>query len=239
MSEERAANETIASFDVRSFFKRWPFFYYTIAVIFGPLMYGGVSVRRFVKQHPTNGKILNIGSGPRVIDPQIVNVDIHPYPGVSLLIEEDGKVPLADGTVSQVISETVLEHVKGPEASVKEIYRLLSDGGLVYATIPFLYPYHSSPSDYKRWTMSGILELFEEFEIVEIGVRAGPFSALTVYLNHLFSVIFSFGSKRLASLLLNLVMFVTFPIKLLDLIFNHWPNAEEVSAVFYLIARKK
>ena len=54
-----------------------------------------------------------------------------------------------------------------------------------------------------------------------------------------FGVIFSFGSPRAESLLVNLVMFVTFPIKLPDLIFNHWPNAEEVASVLYLVARKK
>ena len=232
------SDKTIASFDIRSFFKRWPKFYYFIATVFGPMMYSGLSVRKFLLRYPTEGVILNIGSGPWIIGDRVTNVDIHPYDGVSIVIKGN-TIPLEDGTVDQILSDTVLEHVLDPLGAVNEMQRLLKSGGLVYATLPFLYPFHSSPSDYQRWTKEGALKLFKDFELVEIGVRAGPFSALTVYLNHLFAMIFSFGSKSLESLLLKLVMFATFPIKLLDIIFNHWPNAEEVASVLYLVARKK
>jgi SAM-dependent methyltransferase len=226
------------SFDVRMFFKRWPRFYYFIGTTFGPLMFSGLSAPKFLERYPRQGTILNIGSGPRIINEKVTNVDIYQYEGVKIIVEGNS-IPLPDESVTQIISDTVLEHVTDPVGAVKEMHRLLMSGGLVYATIPFLYPFHSSPSDYHRFTKEGILELFSDFEIVEIGVRAGPFSALTVYLNHLLAMIFSFGSKRLSSLLLNLVMFVTFPIKLLDIIFNYWPNAEEIASVLYVVARKK
>jgi hypothetical protein len=34
-------------------------------------------------------------------------------------------------------------------------------------------------------------------------------------------------------------MFVLFPIKLPDLVFNHWPGAETMAAVLYVVVRKK
>lgn len=238
MMNENVKNETIASFDARSFFKRWPWFYYSVATIFGPMQFTGLSAKSFLGKYPMEGKTLNIGSGPKILSKEVVNVDIHPYPGVEI-IADGSKIPLQDESVSRIISDNVLEHVSLPSHAVAEMKRLLKKDGVVYFSTPFLYPFHSSPNDYQRWTKLGLIELFKDFEIIEIGVRAGPFSALTVYLNHIFSVIFSFGSKRLASLLLNLVMFITFPMKFLDIIFNHWPNAEEVSAVFYLVARKK
>lgn len=228
---------TIATFDLRSFFKRWPRFYYFIGTAFGPLMYSGLSAKKFLAQYSQEGMTLNIGSGPKIINSEVVNVDIYPYAGVKIVAGGDA-VPLPDGSVARIISDTVLEHVSDPTTVVKEMHRLLTVGGLAYVTVPFLYPFHSSPSDYQRWTDIGAKELFRDFEIVEIGVRAGPFSALNAFINHLFGVIFSFGSPRLESLLVNAIMFITFPIKLPDLIFNHWPGAEKVASVLYCVIRK-
>ena len=167
-----------------------------------------------------------------------MNVDIHPYQGVEI-VADGSHVPLVDGSVARIISDNVLEHVKEPAEAVAEMYRLLEAGGIIYVATPFFYPYHSSPSDFSRWTIQGYKELFVDFEMLESGVRAGPFSAMTVGLNHLFATIFSFGSVWLYSLLLNLIMFVTFPIKLPDVIFNHWPYAETMAAQLYCVVRKK
>jgi len=224
--------------DIREFFKRWPKFYFFIAVVFGPLMFCNLSDKKFLAKYPRDGRTLNLGSGPRIIGSDVENVDIHPYKGVSI-VADAANVPLPSGSVARIISDNVLEHVKNPQTAVAEMHRLLEPGGLAYISTPFLYPFHSSPSDYQRWSAEGLRELFAEFEVVELGVRAGPFSALTAYLCHLFGFILSFGSARLNSLLTNLVMFVLFPIKLLDLVFNYWPEAHTVAAVLYCVVRKK
>jgi SAM-dependent methyltransferase len=230
--------QTIDNFDLRNFFKRWPSAYYFIGTVFGPMMFSGLSSKGFLSKYQIEGKTLNLGSGPRVLGSEVENVDIHPYPGV-VIVADIAKVPLQNGSVSRIICDNVLEHVSDVNGAVKEIERLLASGGLVYVALPFIYPFHSSPYDRRRYTKQGLEELFSGFDIVESGVRAGPFSALTVYLNHLFAFIFSFGSARLASLLVNVVMFVTFPIKLLDIIFSYWPRADELAAVIYFVGRKK
>ena len=224
--------------DVREFFKRWPTFYFFIATVFGPLMFCNLSAKKFLAKYPREGRTLNIGSGARIIGSEVENVDIYPYKGVSIVADAT-HLPLENSSVSRIISDNVLEHVKNPQAVVAEMYRLLEPGGLAYIATPFLYPFHSSPSDYQRWSAEGLRELFAEFEMVELSVRAGPFSALTAYLCHMVGFIFSFGSSRLNSLLTNLVMFVLFPIKFLDLIFNYWPSAHTVAAVLYCVVRKK
>ena len=72
---------------LRSFFKRWPVFYYFVAVIFGPLMFGGLSPQKFLKKYHRSGKTLNIGSGPKKLGPGITNVDIYPYQGVDIVAD--------------------------------------------------------------------------------------------------------------------------------------------------------
>jgi len=44
-------SETIAAFDIRSFFKRWPRFYFFVATMFGPMMFCGLSARGFLKRY--------------------------------------------------------------------------------------------------------------------------------------------------------------------------------------------
>lgn len=229
---------TIAERDVRSYFKRWPRLYYFVTVVFGPNLFVGLSPKSFLRQYPSTGKKLNLGSGTRRIAEDVVNIDIHPYPGVSLVADATS-VPLPDGSVSRIISDNVLEHVKVPIAAVAEMHRLLESGGMAYIATPFMYPFHSSPNDYQRWTKHGLNELFKDFDIVDVGVRCGPFSALMAYMCHLSGTLFSFGIPFLDSLITNLVMFVFFPVKYLDLIFAYWPKAENVAAVLYCVVRKK
>lgn len=223
---------------LRDFFKRWPKFYYFVAVVLGPLMFCGLSAEKFIKKYRRPGRILNIGSGPKRLGEGIINVDIHPYPGVNV-IADASLLPQEDDSVACVISDNVLEHIADPNMAVREMRRVLEPGGIAYISMPFIYPFHNSPGDFQRWTHRGIRELMKEFEIVELGVRAGPFSALTVTLCYLFATIFSFGSEKLYWILLNIFMAVLFPIKLPDVIFNHWPGAINMAAAIYCVARKK
>lgn len=229
----------MASSDLRNYFKRWPTFYYVVGIVFGPLLLGGLSAKAFLRKYPSGGTTLNIGSGPRVyIRAGVTNVDITPYPGVSIIASAEN-IPLADNSVARIISDNVLEHIANPALAVREMHRLLAPGGVAYVATPFLYPFHSSPSDYQRWSTQGLIALCKDFEVVEIGVRAGPFSAFTAYLNHLVGLLLSCGSPTLDSLFTNLVMFLTFPLKVPDIIFNHWPGADRMAAALFCVVRKR
>lgn len=83
-------------------------------------------------------------------------------------------IPLADRAVDAVVIQAVLEHVLCPEMVVKEIWRVLRPGGLVYAETPFLQQVHEGPYDFTRFTESGHRYLFRRFEIVDSGTTAGP-----------------------------------------------------------------
>lgn len=230
----------MATFDVREYFKKWPRFYYFVAKVFGPLWWSGLSAKKYIESVQGNGSILNLGSGPLSYkDKRIINVDITPYPNVTIVAPAD-QVPLPTASIHGIILDNVMEHVKNPSSTVKEIARLLAPGGTVYIAWPFLYPFHSSPSDYSRWTINGLRELLgEEFEIIKSGVRNGPFSALTSFLTHLLATLFSFGNAALRSTLFNIFMIPLMPLKILDIVFANYPGAEEVSAVLYVVAKRK
>ena len=80
--------------------------------------------------------------------------------------------------------------------------------------------------------------LFPELEIVESGVRSGPWSALLMFLAYWLGVICSFGFKKATPFLAHIFMLVLGPLKYLDLLFARFPGAEDVSAHLYIIGRK-
>ncbi|MBM2820988.1 MAG: hypothetical protein HW405_748 [Candidatus Berkelbacteria bacterium] len=226
--------------DIRMFFKRWPRFYYFIANVFGPVMFTGLGAKKFLNKYPSADKKLNLGSGPTHLADDVINVDAHPYKGVDVLADIKN-LPFENDSVSRIVLDNVIEHVRSPQKVLEEIKRTLSIGGLAYICMPFIYPFHASPEDHFRWTKMGFIGILKDFdfEIVEVGVRAGPISALTTLMCYLVALLFSFGNRRLYLLIMNLCILIFFPIKLLDLIFARLPNASDLAAEMYYVVRKK
>lgn len=224
--------------NIRDYFKRWPRFYYFVMIVFGPGLFTGLSANKFVKKFSSLGVTVNLGSGPRKIDDVVINLDLFPYKDVDVVADIE-KLPFKNGSVYRIICDNVLEHVKNPEAVIAEIYRVLPSGGMAYFCVPFMHPFHSSPADFTRWTQEGLVNLFKAFEVVEKGVRIGPFSALTIQLCYITALTLSFNNEILYWLWVNLSMFIFFPIKLLDLIFSRFRRASDSAAILYFVVKKK
>lgn len=67
--------------------------------------------------------------------------------------------PFRQGAFNSILCTEVLEVVANPEWIVQEISRLLSQGGTLVITIPFLNQLHPHPNDYQRWTNKKIEEV--------------------------------------------------------------------------------
>lgn len=103
-----------------------------------------------------------------------VNLDMSTRPNVYGDVQ---RIPLRGKSVDCIICTEVLEHLPRPGRCVDEIRRLLRDGGLVLASVPFLYPVHADPFDYQRFTEDGLRNLFKEFKTVEVH-RMGGYAGL-------------------------------------------------------------
>lgn len=223
---------------LKDFFKKWPKFYYFILCVFGPVLFVGLSSKKFLKKFRTDGLVLNLGSGPKVLADSVINVDLFPYDGVDVQADVNN-LPLAAGSVSRVVCDSLIEHVENPQKLVNEITRVLSSRGMAYFSVPFMFPFHASPDDFYRWTEAGFLKLFRDYEIVETGVRSGAFSAINSYLCYVFALLFSFGSRRLYWFFVNISMFLFFPIKFMDAIFYRLPFGSDMAAALYFVVKKK
>ena len=145
----------------------------------------------------------SIRDGYRRLDGGIVEIGAvksHNYAGfaknpddyrLANMIREDGyiymdvmRIDLADDTIDNYSAVSVLEHVTDRGLAMAEMYRTLKPGGRVFITIPFLFPVHGSPDDYVRYTPSGLIELFRDFEIEKVECLGNYFSVVALMLQH-------------------------------------------------------
>jgi SAM-dependent methyltransferase len=69
---------------------------------------------------------------------------------------------LPEGIVGSIVCTEVLEHVRRPEAAARSLLRITRPGGRLYASVPWIYPYHPTPLDLRRFTQQGLGLLLED-----------------------------------------------------------------------------
>jgi len=79
------------------------------------------------------------------------------------------QLPIKSKTLDVILFFEVLEHITDPESALSEIHRVLKPDGRLYFSVPFMYPVHDAPHDYRRLTLHGIRLLLtnNQFEIVQ------------------------------------------------------------------------
>lgn len=127
-------------------------------------------VKRF-----TGKKILNIGAGKERLGESVITLDRLTAADI---IGDAQNLPIKSSSVDLTISIAVLEHLKEPYRAIQEMERVLKKEGEIYIEIPFLQPYHASPNDYYRATLSGLKHWCRRFKEVTSGVCVGPGSAV-------------------------------------------------------------
>jgi SAM-dependent methyltransferase len=89
------------------------------------------------------------------------------------LVASCSQVPLADGSVDFVRSNSLLEHVKDTLGTIQECFRVLAPGGVVQHTMPLHFHLHGYPKDYSRLSPDYFYEVYNDigFEDVVVHVR--------------------------------------------------------------------
>jgi len=127
---------------------------------------------------------LDLGAGTAPYKTTIINafgvrhyiaVDIAPSDATSV-VADASKLPFKDQAVSLVVSMDVLQHIPDPLSVLNEIYRVLSPGGLLIISFPFLYG-ECDAADYRRWSIAGMESDLNQrgFEVLNTKRRGGLF----------------------------------------------------------------
>jgi SAM-dependent methyltransferase len=146
------------------------------------------SVRVFSEVFQPRGPVVEIGalylagydwlSNLRPLFPgrEYIGCDLHSGLGVDR-IEDAQNLSFEDSSVGTVLMFEILEHLPNPQAAVAEARRVLREDGFLAVSVPFNYRLHGFPTDYWRFTASGVHQLLSDFPqktIFSLGPRVKP-----------------------------------------------------------------
>lgn len=77
---------------------------------------------------------------------KIIHADVKKTDGVDLALDIEREVGIKD-EFDILICANILEHVRDIDAAVKNILKLIKDGGYAWISMPHEYPYHPDPID--------------------------------------------------------------------------------------------
>lgn len=186
---------------------------------------------------PRQKIVIDIGSGARRINPDIICMDLFDYDNVDVICDVTA-IPFRDGVIDAFVSRSMLEHVPEPLQVVSEIKRCTIIGGYSMHLIPFLMPFHASPYDFQRYTHKGALQLFNGWECVAQFAPFGPITLLMQSLIECLSAIFSFGNERAKTFMYLGLCLVLFPIKFLDAPFIRRARLIGIAPSIFTVVKK-
>jgi len=135
-----------------------------------------------------NGKILDLGGSVKASYHPLIKgehtftvVNLDERYGYDLKFDLEEKFPLEDKSYDAIICLNLLEHLFNFQNAVNESYRVLTDGGIIIGSTPFMYNVHGSPDDFFRYTKSALKRIlekagFKDIQIKELG--SGMFGAV-------------------------------------------------------------
>jgi SAM-dependent methyltransferase len=182
------------------------------------------------------GPVLVLGSG-RSQEPGAIHLDLDDFPGVAV-VGDAHHLPFGDGTLGAVVADVVGEHLFDAARAIAEVHRVLRPGGVFWFSVPFLFPWHGHPADYRRWSRQGLAAEFSAFADVTTGVRSGPCSALVNVLTEFAWVATGCRFPRGYTLVKGLATALLFPLKFGDLLVRHSPEAHRLAATLFVCGRK-
>jgi SAM-dependent methyltransferase len=146
------------------------------------------SVGLFVESFAPEGPVVEIGSfhpagGESLSDlrglfagKKYIGCDIRPGNGVDRIEDAHALTFPAAFAGTMVLCE-ILEHLPDPARAVAEAHRVLREDGLLVVSVPFRFRLHGFPSDYWRFTSSGLHTLLAAFHartVFALGPRLKP-----------------------------------------------------------------
>jgi SAM-dependent methyltransferase len=153
-----------------------------------------------------------------------INADVEAY-------ADAHEMPFLDHQFDVLIQTAVLEHVVDPGVVISEITRMIKPNGVVYSEMPFLQQVHEGAYDFFRASMGGHKLMFQDYDELDSGMVAGPFTLLLWTLE---SILLSIMPSIIHMPVKALYRVIFFWIKYLDyLVKNNNAAIDSASATYF------
>jgi SAM-dependent methyltransferase len=166
------------------------------------------------------GTVLDVGCGFMPYRPLIEsNLKVEKYLGLDLVQSEysfdvrphltwDGRnIPLPPASVECVMATEFLEHCAEPAKVLVEIRRVMKNGGVFFATVPFIWNLHEIPYDEQRFTPYSLERVLADAGFSEINIS--PLGGWNYSLAQMLGLWVTFA--EMTPLKCRLMRFVLFP----------------------------
>lgn len=96
-----------------------------------------------------------------------IGIDLADNLNADVIVTAEGNIEMPEKSVDIVLSTQVLEHVENPTKYLEEAERILKEDGLLILSTHGYWMFHPDPTDYWRWTSSGLKKIITSngFEI--------------------------------------------------------------------------
>ena len=140
--------------------------------------------------HYAKGRLLDVGCGESpyqlLFEPYVLSyirtdqsTSRHNLEGIDFY-SSALELPLQDGSFDTVLCAEVLEHLPNAFVGFHELVRVTKHGGIIIASVPFVYGMHEAPFDYFRPTeyLLKMLAEKEKLDLVELIRRGGALAVI-------------------------------------------------------------
>ena len=141
------------------------------------------------------GKCLDFGCGIKPYQKlfnttEYVGVEIEAENKKADIVYYDGKtIPFEDETFDCIMCSQFFEHIPNLQEIAKELNRVLKKDGYILLTIPFIYPEHLQPYDFRRFTSFGINSFMNDngFSVIKVEKSGNYIQTITQMKNVYFN----------------------------------------------------
>lgn len=139
------------------------------------------TVERFAAGLEAGSALLDVGCGMRPYEQFFAHCE---YLGID--VEASGRdagykrpdryfdgvnIPYDDGSFQAVLCTEVMEHCVDPDSLASEMHRVLTPGGKLLVTVPFMWGEHEMPYDFRRYSRNGIARQLESAGFADVAVE--------------------------------------------------------------------
>lgn len=132
-------------------------------------------VSQFIKPLSSKITLADYGCGNRPYEPIVapfvanyIGIDLPENPRADVHVSAHGNIELVNESLDAVLSTQVLEHVENPTHYLSEACRVLKQDGLLILSTHGYWMFHPDPTDFWRWTSTGLQKVVSEagFEVI-------------------------------------------------------------------------